>query len=210
MKQIKVIFILLCFTFLVGCNTKDKASTGTISKSTDYIAPKPASAAPTVKPLFIFPAPDVILLSSAPAASVAPTADKNTVTDEKLDITLYIYGPDDYDNPIEKKIIQVSKVLYETDLPQALNLIFAETDIRFNSAKVDPTSKCITVDIPQEVADKFNAGSCAGIILMNELTNTLLNLPDINSAVVTVDGIKDTYADHYSFEGIFTKEKELG
>lgn len=138
------------------------------------------------------------------------SVDQSTVTeeDDKIDLTLYLYGPDDYDNPIEKKVISVSKELYENNMAEALNDVFEETDIKINNAEVDKETQCITVDIPDEVAMKFNYGSCSGATLTNELVDTILNLPDIQSAIITVDGEKDSYADHYNFEGIFTKNEE--
>lgn len=149
--------------------------------------------------------------SNGEAASSSDSVNQtneSTIIDEsdKIDINLYLYGPDDYDNPIEMKVISVSKELFENNIADALNYVFEETVIRINSADIDKETHCITVDIPQEIAMKFNAGSTAGVMLTNTLIDTILNLPDIQSAVITVDGVKDSYADHYSFQGTFTKE----
>lgn len=153
---------------------------------------------------------DITLAAPVSAAVQTIETEESTVAykSDMLDITLYLYGPDDYENPEEERVIYVSKELYFNNMADALNYVFDETKIRINSAEVDIKTKCITVDLPQEVAGKFNAGSCEGAILTNELTDTLLNLPDIESAIITVDGVKDTYADHYSFEGVFKKNKD--
>ncbi len=188
MKQIKIGFILLfALSLFVGCKTKEVDSSEPIPESTII-----ATSLPTT-PL--------------PASPTAPSPSQSSKTEEKIDITLYVYGPDDYENPIENKVISVSKELYENNMAKALNDVFEETEIRVSSATVDKETKCISVDITEEVALKFNAGSCAGTILTNELIDTLLNLPDIQSAIITVDGQKDYFADHFSFEGVFTKEE---
>ncbi|BCN29737.1 GerMN domain-containing protein [Anaeromicropila herbilytica] len=131
------------------------------------------------------------------------TKNTHSNTTNFLKITLYLYGPDDYDNPIELKEISISKELYKNHLTKALNKVFKKTKIKISSSKINKKTKCITVDLTQKIADQFNAGSCSGIILTNELIDTLLHLPNIKSVIITVDGKKDCYGDHYSFEGTF-------
>jgi len=188
MKQIKIGFIILfVLTLFVGCKTKEVASKEPAPESITVTTSLPAT--------------------TLPASPTAPSTSQSAETEEKIELTLYVYGPDDYEKPVEKKVISVNKELYENNMAEALNDVFEETEIRVSSATVDKETKCITVDISEEVALRFNAGSCAGTILTNELIDTLLNLPDIQSAVITVDGQKDYYADHFSFEGVFTKEE---
>ena len=194
MKQIKISFIILIvLTLLIGCKTKVVDTNGSTPQATTMITPMPETPLPS---------------STLPASTSMPSNSPSMDTEEKIDITLYLYGPDDYEKPVEKKVISINKKLYESNLAEALNEVFNETEIRVSSASVDNKTKCITVDMKEEVAMKFNAGSCAGIILTNELLDTLLNLPDVQSAIITVDGQKDYYADHFSFEGVFTKENK--
>jgi len=192
-KQIKIGFIILIvLTVLIGCNTKE----------VNMNAPTPESTITSIS-IPTTPSPAAPL----PTSTTMPSTSPSNEAEEKIDLTLFLYGPDDYENPIEKKVITVNKELYENNMAKALNEVFKEIEIRVNSVALDNKTKCITVDISEEVAMKFNVGSCAGILLTNELIDTLLNLPDIQSAIITVDGQKDYYADHFSFEGVFTKEE---
>lgn len=131
---------------------------------------------------------------------------KNTAEKDTKEISLYVYGPDDYENPVEIKEVLVDSELYDTNLTDALNQIFADTDIRIQGAEINTEERQITVDLSEQIAGKFNEGSCSGVILTNELIDTLVHLPDIDCAVVTVEGQKNTYGDHYSFEGVFERQ----
>ncbi len=180
MNQNKVILLfMLSLILFTGCRTKE-----------------PIAKEPIVK--------EPITSEKTSISSNAVNISKVNEKEEKININLYLYGADDYENPYEIKAISVSKKLYENNMTEALNLVFEETEISFKSVELDKETNCLTVDLTQEVVKKFNSGSSNGITLTNELINTILNLPDIKSAVITVDGEKDSYADHYSFEGVFT------
>lgn len=201
MKQIKtILFITVFASFFAGCSTRETESNRLISIS--------SSPTPTTY-VTVIPSP-AISVTPSPTAFITSVSEQITITEEEkiIDLTLYLYGPDDYDNPSETKVISVNKSTYENNLVEALNTIFEDTEIVLTSAVVDNKSQRLTVDISEEVCLKFNAGSCGGAILTNELIDTLLNLPNIQSVVVTVDGAKDSIGDHYSFEGVFTKDEK--
>ncbi len=124
---------------------------------------------------------------------------------DTMDLKLYYYDADDYENPKEVSTVVVDKKLYSEDITSAINKVLASTTLKINKAVVN--GKLITVDLPKEVALKFNSGSAGGITNTNILAMTILNLPDIEELEVTVDGVTGVEADHFSFNGKFMKEE---
>jgi hypothetical protein len=133
------------------------------------------------------------------------SAGETSSVEEKVDLQLYFYDADDYDKPKEVIIVAVDKKLYQDNITEAINKMFELTALKINKAVV--TGNLITVDLPREVALKFNRGSAGGITYTNILAMTLLNLPGIEEMEVTVDGIKGVVADHFSFNGKFVKDE---
>ena len=137
------------------------------------------------------------------AASSQTGSAEATVGNETIDLKLYYYDADDYDNPKEIRTVAVEKKLFKEDIATAINKVLSSTKLKINKSTVN--GKTITVDLPKEIALKFNSGSAAGIINTNILAMTVLNLPDIEKMQVTVDGAADVVSDHFSFNGIFSK-----
>lgn len=135
------------------------------------------------------------------------TTSETNITSE-ISLTLYLFDENDYEKVKEKKVFQVSKEEYEDNRVGIMNDMFKEVGIRFNRVSFDPKTSTITADIPKDVEEKFDQGSCAGSVLTNGLVTTMLNMPDVQKAVITVDGEKDRFGNHYSFEGVFEKDGE--
>lgn len=122
---------------------------------------------------------------------------------DTLDLKLYVFDADDYDKPKEIRTVTVDKKLYQDDIAAAINKVLEPTGIKLNKAAVSDST--ITVDLPKEVALKFNIGSAGGIVNTNILAMTILNLPGIEKLEVTVDGTAGVESDHFSFNGTFVK-----
>jgi hypothetical protein len=125
---------------------------------------------------------------------------------ETIDLKLYFFDADDYDNAKEIRTVTVDKKLYQDDITAAINKVLESTNLSINKASISGNS--ITVDLPKEVALKFNSGTAGGITYTNILSMTILNLPNIKKMEVTVDGVAGVYADHFDFNGVFTKTKD--
>ncbi|HNX57592.1 MAG TPA: hypothetical protein PKK43_00730 [Spirochaetota bacterium] len=110
----------------------------------------------------------------------------------------------------EKVMVAVDKEMYEKNIVAVLKQLFInQPGIKIRNAVMDRRNKRITVDIDGTRIDTtFNAGSTAGKELSNALIITMLNLPGINQAIITVDGKKGCWGDHYSFDGIFVRVSE--
>lgn len=110
----------------------------------------------------------------------------------------------------EKVMVAVDKELYEKDITAVLQQLFKyEPKIKIRHAILDQNEKRITVDLDgTNIEYTFNAGSAAGTIYTMELIITLLNLPGVDQAIITVNGEKGCYSDHYSFDGVFIKKSE--
>jgi hypothetical protein len=130
---------------------------------------------------------------------------KPSEVQETIDLKLYNYDADDYENPKEVSTVAIDKKLYSEDITSAINKLLASTPLKLNKAVVN--GKLITVDLPKDVALKFNSGSAGGITNTNILAMTILNLPDIEEMEVIVDGITGIEADHFSFNGKFIKDE---
>ncbi len=133
------------------------------------------------------------------------SAGETSSVEEKVDLQLYFYDAEDYEKPKEVIIVAVDKKLYQDNITEAINKVFELTALKISKAVV--TGNLITVDLPKEIALKFNNGSAGGITYTNILAMTLLNLPDIEEMEVTVDGVKGIAADHFSFNGKFVKDE---
>ena len=122
---------------------------------------------------------------------------------ETIDLKLYFYDAEDYDNVKEIRTVKIDKTLYETDITTAINQVLSGTNLKINKAVINGNS--ITVDLSKEVALKFNSGSAGGITYTNILAMTILNLPNLEKLEVTVDGVAGVEADHFTFNGVFNK-----
>lgn len=131
---------------------------------------------------------------------------KPSEVQETIDLKLYFYDADDYKNPKEVSTVTVDKKLYQDDITAAINKVLVSTSLKINKAVVN--GNLITVDLPKDVALKFNGGSAGGITYTNILAMTILSLPDIEEMEVTVDGVAGIEADHFSFNGKFLKDEE--
>ncbi len=129
--------------------------------------------------------------------------DGDTKNEETISLKFYNYDPDNYDNPKEIVNVVVSKKLYEEDKVSAINKLLEASGLKISKAEVN--EGMLTVDLPKEIAALFNMGSAGGITNTNILAMTLLNLPDINLLQVTVDGQPNVEADHFNFNGTFSK-----
>ncbi|MDR2182666.1 MAG: GerMN domain-containing protein [Clostridiales bacterium] len=61
----------------------------------------------------------------------------------------------------------------------------------------------IYVDFSEEVSWRFNAGSTGGFLATQSLILNLASFPNVEEMVILVEGQRDVWADHFSFEGIF-------
>lgn len=125
---------------------------------------------------------------------------------ETIDLKLYFFDADDYENAKEIRTVTVDKKLYQDDISAAINKVLEQTGLKINKAVV--SGDLITVDLPKEVALKFNSGSAGGITNTNILAMTILNLPNVAKMEVTVDGVAGVLADHFDFNGTFTKSED--
>jgi len=150
--------------------------------------------------------PAVDTAAEASPSAVHTSESSTAKAEETIQLKLYLYDADDYNNPKEIVNIIVDKNLYEEDIGSAINKVLERTDLRINKAEVN--GDLITVDLPEEVAKKFNMGSASGITNTNILVMTVLDLPNINKLQITVDGVPNVEGDHFSFNGTFTKSAE--
>ncbi len=134
------------------------------------------------------------------------SAGETSSIEEKVDLQLYFYDADDYEKPKEVITVAVDKKLYQDNITEAINKVLELTPLKINKAVVN--GNLITVDLPKEVALKFNSGSAGGITYTNILAMTLLNLTGIEELEVTVDGVKGIEADHFNFNGKFVKDEK--
>ncbi|MHB8062563.1 MAG: GerMN domain-containing protein [Ruminiclostridium sp.] len=125
---------------------------------------------------------------------------------ETIDLKLYYFDADSYDNAKEIRTVTVDKKLYQDDITAAINKVLSSANISIKKATINGSS--ITVDLSKEVALKFNGGSAAGIMYTNTLAMTILNLPDIEKLEVTVDGVANVVADHFYFNGTYSKVED--
>lgn len=123
-------------------------------------------------------------------------------------IMFYDFGADDYENPVNLKEFSISINKYKNNKAEVLNDIFSQIGITINNITSKENGKYIVVDITKDTVNNFERGSTAGIILTNEFIMTLLNLPDVEKVEVTVDGKSGSEGNHYSFNGIFVKDKD--
>ncbi len=146
--------------------------------------------------------------TAASTASVSEqSAGGNTgAAEENIELELYKYSGEDYDNPKEIVKVTVSKKLYEEDLTAAINKVLETAGLSISKAVLD--DDFITVDLKKEVAAKFNIGSAGGITNTNILAMTVLNLPKVEKLEITVEGQHNVEGDHFSFNGIFTKSAD--
>lgn len=79
-----------------------------------------------------------------------------------------------------------------------------------NKVTIKDDKKLIIADLTEEASINFDNGSCGGIIRTNELVMTLLNIPSIEKLEVTVEGEKQVYGNHFSFDGIFMLNENGG
>lgn len=143
--------------------------------------------------------------STGAVASVTPGAPS---APETIDLKLYIYDADNYDNYKEVRTVAVEKTLYESDVTSAVNQLLSGTELSINKATVD--GSLITVDLSRDIALKFNRGSAGGITLTNTLAMTMVNLPGIEKLEITVDGVPGYVGDHFNFNGTFSKAQDGG
>lgn len=125
---------------------------------------------------------------------------------ESIDLKLYFFDADDYENVKEIRTVSIDKKLYQDDISAAINEVLSSTNIKINKAVIN--GDAITVDLSKEVALKFNSGSAGGITYTNILAMTILNLPNIQKLEVTVDGESEVVADHFNFNGTFNKSED--
>ncbi len=152
-------------------------------------------------------------VTSGDAASTSTaSSSEQTGTDsagqigQTIDLKLYNYDADDYDNPKEIVNVTVDKKLYQDDITAAINKVLETTGLSLKNAELK--DGLATVDLSREVAARFNAGSAGGITYTNILVMTILNMPDISKLKVTVEGVTNTESDHFSFNGIFVKSAD--
>ena len=150
--------------------------------------------------------PSTDTASEASPSAVQPSESSPVQTEETIELKLYYYDAEDYDNPKEIVNIKVDKKLYEQDIAAAINKVLEKTGLRIN--KVVVNGDFITVDLPKEVAAKFNMGSAGGITNTNTLVMTVLNLPGINILQITVDEVPNIEGDHFNFNGTYTKSAD--
>jgi len=155
------------------------------------------------------PADTTISTNSSPSQtnpSITDNSERSTSgsgeVQETVDLKLYFYDADDYDNAKEIRIVSVDKKLYQADITAAINKVLESTNISINKAIINGES--MAIDLPKEVALKFNSGSAGGITNTNILAMTILSLPNIKKMEVTVDGVAGVVADHFNFNGIFS------
>lgn len=154
-------------------------------------------------------ASDVTAPVTDTASESSPSAEQASESSpavETMELKLFNYDADDYDNPKEIVTIKVDKKLYEQDITAAINEVLKSTGLSINKAAAD--GDLMTVDLTKEIAAKFNMGSAGGITYTNTLVSTLINLPNINILQITVDGVSNIEGDHFSFNGTFTKSAE--
>jgi|GEM_PF-2059675 len=132
------------------------------------------------------------------------SASGSSEVQETIDLKLYFFDADDYDNANEIRTVTVDKKLYQDDITAAINKVLASTNLSIKKAVINGNS-IITVDLPKEVAFKFNIGSAGGITNTNILAMTILNLPNIEKMEVTVDGVVGVVSDHFNFNGTFNR-----
>jgi len=156
------------------------------------------------------PADTILENSSASQAVDSVATDTSTqsvsnpsVVKETIDLKLYYYDADDYDNVKEIRTVTIDKKLYQDDITAAINQVLAATELKINKAVIK--GKSVTVDLSKELVLKFNSGSARGITYTNILAMTILSLPNIEKMEVTVDGVASVLADHFNFNGTFTK-----
>ncbi len=151
------------------------------------------------------PASNTSAVSTAASSTTDVQAGQSSTSEAKetVDLKLYKYDAEDYDKPKEIVTVTVDKKLYQDDITAAINKLLETTGLRINKAVV--SGELITVDLPKEIAAKFNMGSAGGITNTNILAATLVNLPNINKLEVTVDGVAGVEGDHFSFNGTFSK-----
>ncbi len=157
------------------------------------------------------PASDTTVPATDTASEASPSAVQASESspvqkEETTELKLYYYDAEDYENPKEIVNIKVDKKLYEQDIAAAINKVLEKSELRINKATVN--GDFITVDLPKEVAAKFNMGSAGGITNTNTLVMTVLNLPGINKLQITVDGIPNIEGDHFNFNGTHTKSPD--
>ncbi|HEY5583355.1 MAG TPA: GerMN domain-containing protein [Ruminiclostridium sp.] len=143
--------------------------------------------------------------STATDTSTQSASSSSEVT-ETIDLKLYYFDADDYDNVKEIRTVTIDKKLYQDDITAAINKVLSSTGLNINKAVIKGNS--VTIDLPREVALKFNMGSSGGVTYTNILAMTILNLPNIEKMEVTVDGVAGILADHFSFNGTFTKSED--
>ncbi len=144
--------------------------------------------------------------STSPASSGQTGSESTGQAKETMDLKLYNYDADDYDNPKEIVNVTVDKKLYQEDITAAVNKVLETTGLSIKKAELK--DGLVTVDLSRETAAKFNIGSAGGITYTNILAMTILNLPDISKLKVTVEGVPDMESDHFSFNGIFVKSAD--
>lgn len=172
---------ILVYTTKVYDTDKEKTASNT-SVSTGSADEKPSSAAS----------------ASAQAGDTSTGQSKETI-----DLKLYNYDAEDYENPKEIVNVSVEKQLYQKDITAAVNKVLETTGLSINKAELK--DDLITVDLTKDIAAKFNKGSAGGITYTNILAMTILNLPGVNKLKVTIEGVPDMESDHFSFNGTFIK-----
>lgn len=141
--------------------------------------------------------------NTAAASSLNQSESSTNEIRETLDLKLYFFDADNYEKEKEIRTVTIDKKLFQDDITTAINQVLASTGLKINKAVIKGTS--ISVDLPKEVALKFNSGSAGGISNTNILAATILNLPNIDKLEITVDGVTGVIADHFNFNGIFNK-----
>ena len=144
--------------------------------------------------------------ATSTASSVQNGPDSTGEVGNTIDLKLYNYDADDYDNPKEIVNVTVDKKLYKENIAAAINKVLETTGLSIKNAELK--DGLVTVDLSREVAAKFNTGSAGGITYTNILVMTILNMPDISKLKVTVEGVSNTEGDHFSFNGIFVKSAD--
>lgn len=152
------------------------------------------------------PAADTAASTASVSSGAEQTPGGNTGAEENMELELYKYSGEDYDNPKEIVKVTVSRKLYDEDLTAAINKVLEASGLSISKAVLD--GDFITVDLKKEVAAKFNIGSAGGITNTNILAMTVLNLPKVEKLEITVEGQHNVEGDHFSFNGIFTKSAD--
>lgn len=130
-------------------------------------------------------------------------------TSSQINVRLYKYDIGVTDKPVETALFAFNKDSYESDTLNLLNEIFAEDELSFSDAKLDLKNKCITADITQNVVSILNSGKESADAVTSEIVVTLLNMPGIEKAVITIDGKKDCSGPYYNFKGTFVKTGDI-